>query len=85
MRIIDNTLNYLRESLANYSGNDMCQKIDKKLETEVYKNEVEFVRDLDEEEMAYLDSVLKNELAYARNVENDIRVKELTEVYELLF
>ncbi|SDQ83731.1 hypothetical protein SAMN05216231_2724 [Virgibacillus salinus] len=78
-------MNYLRESLANYSGNDMCQKIDKKLETEVYKNEVEFVRDLDEEEMAYLDSVLKNELAYARNVENDIRVKELTEVYELLF
>ncbi len=63
----------------------MCQKIDKKLETEGYKNEGEFVRNLDEEEMAYLDSVLERELAYARNVENDIRVKELTEVYELLF
>lgn len=85
MRVIDNTLNYLRESLANYSENDMCQKIDKKLETEGYKNEGEFVRNLDEEEMAYLDSVLERELAYARNVENDIRVKELTEVYELLF
>ncbi|MBP1947425.1 sporulation protein [Virgibacillus litoralis] len=78
-------MNYLRESLANYSENDMCQKIGKKLETEGYKNEVEFVRNLDEEEMAYLDSVLEKELAYARNVENDIRVKELTEVYELLF
>ncbi|MFB4166987.1 sporulation protein [Virgibacillus sp. JSM 102003] len=78
-------MNYLRESLANYSENDMCQRIGKKLETEGYKNEVEFVRNLDEEEMAYLDSVLEKELAYARNVENDIRVKELTEVYELLF
>lgn len=82
---IDHTLDYLRESLSNYMENGMCQHIVTKMETAHYKNEEQFVRNLTEEEMAYLNDVLENELDYAKNVENDVRVKELTEVYELLF
>ncbi|WP_430732101.1 sporulation protein [Virgibacillus halodenitrificans] len=85
MGIIDYTLNYLRESLANYSENEMCQQIFQKLDEKIYSNEVMFVKALDEEEMTYLNDVLENELHYAKSVEHDQRVKELTEVYELLF
>ncbi|MCG1029711.1 sporulation protein [Virgibacillus halodenitrificans] len=82
---MDYTLNYLRESLANYSENEMCQQIFQKLDEKIYSNEVMFVKALDEEEMTYLNDVLENELYYAKSVEHDQRVKELTEVYELLF
>ncbi|WP_202395756.1 sporulation protein [Virgibacillus halodenitrificans] len=78
-------MNYLRESLANYSENEMCQQIFQKLDEKIYSNEVMFVKALDEEEMTYLNDVLENELYYAKSVEHDQRVKELTEVYELLF
>ncbi|WP_407668341.1 sporulation protein [Oceanobacillus damuensis] len=85
MIIIDNTLEYLRESLSNYIENDMCQQILAKMEANKYANEEKFVSDLDGEEMNYLDMVLENELDYAKNVQNDIRVQELNEVYEQLF
>ncbi|MFC2947096.1 sporulation protein [Virgibacillus sediminis] len=82
---IDHTLNYLRESLSNYMDNEMCQQIVRKMETNQYVSEGHFVKDLDEEEITYLNDVLENELDYAKGVQHDIRVKELTEVYELLF
>ncbi|RKQ33874.1 sporulation protein [Oceanobacillus halophilus] len=82
---MDKTLKYLRESLANYSENEICQHILRKLEQKEYKSEEQFVEDLDEEEIAYLDNVLENELNYAKNVQNDERVEQLTEVFELLF
>jgi hypothetical protein len=47
--------------------------------------EESFVKMLNEEEATYLNDVLENELAYAKRVQYDDRVKELTEVYELLF
>ncbi|MFC3038771.1 sporulation protein [Virgibacillus xinjiangensis] len=82
---IDHTLNYLRESLSNYMDNEMCQEITRKMEANHYVNEGHFVKDLSEEEMTYLNDVLENELDYAKSVQHDIRVKELTEIYELLF
>lgn len=82
---IDNTLNYLRESLSNYMDNDMCQQLVQRIGSDKYADEEQFVRDLSEEEMAYLNDVLETELNYAKNVDNDVRVKELNEVYELLF
>lgn len=82
---IDNTLNYLRESLSNYVDNDMCQHLVQRIESDQYASEEQFVRSLSEEEMAYLNDVLETELNYAKNVDNDVRVKELNEVYELLF
>ena len=85
MNKIDHTLEYLRESLSNYMDNEMCQKIVSKIESNNYTGEGKFVKDLNEEEIQYLNDVLEQELKYAKNVQHDIRVKELTEVYELLF
>lgn len=85
MNKIDYTLDYLRESLSNYKESEMCKQIVSKLESKSYTGECEFVKVLDEEEIQYLNDVLEQELKYAKNVQHDIRVKELTEVYELLF
>jgi hypothetical protein len=82
---IDPTLKYLIEALSNYKENELCQSIIEKMETNNYTSEEAFVKELDEEETTYLNDVLENELAYAKRVELDERVKELTEIYELLF
>ncbi|MGY0693780.1 sporulation protein [Virgibacillus sp. FSP13] len=81
---MDHTLDYLRESLSNYMENDLCQQIYEKMESGNYDGEEEFVRDLDDDEMSYLNAMLEREINYAKNVQNDSRVKELNEVYELL-
>nr|WP_306798649.1 sporulation protein [Oceanobacillus saliphilus] len=78
-------MEYLRESLSNYMENDMCQQLVSKLEANHYTSEKKFIDDLDGNEMDYLDMVLENELDYAKNVQNDIRVQELNEVFEQLF
>ncbi|SFB21371.1 hypothetical protein SAMN04488072_11011 [Lentibacillus halodurans] len=85
MRTIDSTLNYLRESLVNHRDNDMTKQIEDKLQTNDFRNEEEFVKSLDQEEIEYLDSVVEQELNYARNAEDDVRVKQLREIYALLF
>lgn len=43
------------------------------------------MEDLDEEESAYLNSLLEQEINYAENAQDDVRVRELNEIYELLF
>lgn len=63
----------------------MCEQIVRKIESNKYENEEMFARDLSEEEMAYLNDILENELNYARNARDDVRTRELTEVFELLF
>ncbi len=63
----------------------MCQQLVSKLEANHYTSEKKFIDDLDGNEMDYLDMVLENELDYAKNVQNDIRVQELNEVFEQLF
>ncbi|WP_188456725.1 sporulation protein [Virgibacillus oceani] len=82
---MDKTLQYLRESLSNYIDSDICGGIYQKLEYKNYNGEGEFVEELNDDEMKYLNSMLVREINYARNVQNDNRVKELNEVYELLF
>ncbi|TRM13238.1 sporulation protein [Lentibacillus cibarius] len=82
---MDNTLHFLRESLANTSENAMTKQIIARLEANDFTNEEEFVKSLSEEEMAYLDRVVGKELNYAQNAEDDVRAKQLNEVYELLF
>ncbi|WP_439649406.1 sigma-G-dependent sporulation-specific acid-soluble spore protein CsgA [Lentibacillus daqui] len=85
MKPIDHTLDYLRESLANYAEDDMGRQIIKKLESRHFSGEGAFVKALTDDEMVYLDRILDREIHYAKNVQNDIRVKELNEVHELLF
>ena len=85
MRTIDHTLLYLRESLSNYEGNDLSQSIHHKLQNNNYQSEEEFVDDLDDREMQYLDKILAREIGYAENVQDDLRLQQLREVYELIF
>lgn len=49
-----------------------------------YVNEEEFVKDLDDNEMSFLNHVLEKEIKYAQNEQDQKRAKELNEVYELL-
>lgn len=82
--LIDHTLGYLRETMSNYTDEEFGRQIYKKLSNHHYKNEKEFVDELGEEETDYLDSVLEEELKYARQAQDEKRVKELNEVYERL-
>jgi hypothetical protein len=55
-----------------------------KLESNQYKNEDEFVRDLDENESSILNLILQYELDYAKNEQDEERVEQLNGVFELL-
>ncbi|MCY9012318.1 sigma-G-dependent sporulation-specific acid-soluble spore protein CsgA [Bacillus inaquosorum] len=81
---MDVTLGYLRESLSNHLENEVCQRICKKMLEKRYVNEEEFVKDLDDNEMSFLNHVLEKEIKYAQNEQDQKRAKELNEVYELL-
>jgi len=84
--IIEKSLKYLSESLSNYIEEDhMSRKINSKLEQRDYETEIDFVEDLEDEEIEYLNMLLEREINYAENVQDDIRVKELNDIYELLF
>lgn len=85
MSTLDSNLGYLRESLSNHLDNhQICQRIYHKLETKQYKDEDEFVRDLEDNEATILNLVLQYELDYARNEQDEKRVEQLNGVYELL-
>ncbi|MCI4136624.1 sigma-G-dependent sporulation-specific acid-soluble spore protein CsgA [Bacillus vallismortis] len=81
---MDVTLGYLRESLSNHLENEVCQRICKKMLAKRYVNEEDFVKDLDDNEMSFLNHVLEKEIKYAQNEQDQKRAKELNEVYELL-
>lgn len=84
MNIIEHTLLYLRESLANYTENEFGKEIYDKIDTENYHDEAAFIKDLNDKEIAYLDSVLKSEIDYAKSAQDTIRLKQLIEVYEII-
>lgn len=83
--MMDMTLGYLRESLSNHLEQEVCQRIYEKLRVKHYANEEEFVKDLNDLEMDFLNQVLEKEIKYAQNEQDDKRTRELNEVYELLF
>ncbi|MBC5636530.1 sporulation protein [Ornithinibacillus sp. BX22] len=82
---MDHTLKYLLESVSNYEESELSQSIYQKLKHNQYQNERAFVDDLDDKEIQYLDQILEREINYAENVQDDIRVQQLREVYELIF
>jgi hypothetical protein len=83
---MEKTLAYLREILSNYLEyhDDTPRRIYKKLLSKTYKSEGEFVRDLSEEESAFLDRILPHEIRYAMDERDFERAYQLNEVYELL-
>lgn len=82
---MEKTLAYLREILSSYvTHHNFPNSIYKKLQTKDYRGEGEFVRDLSEEEIAYLNQILPKEINHALEVQDYERVYQLNEVYELL-
>ncbi|WP_191276622.1 sigma-G-dependent sporulation-specific acid-soluble spore protein CsgA [Neobacillus kokaensis] len=83
---MDKTLGYLKETLSNYTDDHSeGRQIYQKLATGNFKTEGAFVRTLNEKEIDFLNHILHAEINYAQDVQDDQRVYELNEVYELLF
>lgn len=79
-------LKYLYESVSNYIEDEpISESIYQKIENNKYENEEDFIEDLHEEEVEYLDMLLEREIGYAKRVDDEVRVKELNDIYELLF
>lgn len=82
---MDTNLAYLRESLSNHLENHpLCQYMYDKLERSAYKDEDQFVRSLSEQETEILNLILRAEINYARQEEDQVREQQLIGVYELL-
>ncbi|MCH1624700.1 sigma-G-dependent sporulation-specific acid-soluble spore protein CsgA [Fredinandcohnia quinoae] len=82
---MDKTLGYLLETLSNYSDHHVIpQRMMNKLENTQYNSEGTFIRELNEEELIFLNKVLPDEIKYALESQDFKRVQELNEVYELL-
>lgn len=82
---MDKTLGYLIESISNYGDeNKTSRAILTKMMNNQYVSEEAFVRDLDEEEIEFLNKVLPDEINYAMDEKDFTRVNQLNEVYELL-
>ncbi|MGG3999667.1 sigma-G-dependent sporulation-specific acid-soluble spore protein CsgA [Anoxybacillus kestanbolensis] len=83
---MNQTLAYLREALANYADrhHTVAMHLYKKLISKPYKSEEQFVRDLSQKEAAFLDRMLRQEMKYAKEEQDNIRVYHLNEVYEQL-
>ncbi len=83
--MVDHTLGYLRETLSNYTeDHSEARRIYEKLTNGKFKTEEAFVRSLNQKETDFLNSILHAEITHAREVQDDKRVYELNEVYELL-
>ncbi|WP_035020485.1 sigma-G-dependent sporulation-specific acid-soluble spore protein CsgA [Anoxybacillus flavithermus] len=83
---MNQTLAYLREALASYADRHhaIAMHLYKKLISKPYKSEEQFVRDLSPKEVAFLDRMLRQEMKYAKEEQDNIRVYHLNEVYEQL-
>ncbi|MCG3083594.1 sigma-G-dependent sporulation-specific acid-soluble spore protein CsgA [Anoxybacillus sp. LAT_35] len=83
---MNQTLAYLREALASYADRHHAIAIHlyKKLISKPYKSEEQFVRDLSPKEVAFLDRMPRQEMKYAKEEQDNIRVYHLNEVYEQL-
>ncbi|MGD6801204.1 sporulation protein [Rossellomorea vietnamensis] len=83
---MDQNLAYLREVLSNYTeANDLMREINRKIEQGHYASEGAFVRDLNEEEIRSLESILDNEINHANEAGDLERGYQLNGVFELLY
>ncbi|MDE3838942.1 sporulation protein [Bacillus methanolicus] len=83
---MDKTLGYLREIVSNYTEqSSLCKKIYEKIEKNLDSSEEDFVRKLSQKEINYLNEILPQEIRYAKDEKDNERVRQLNEVYELLF
>ncbi|MFC7392372.1 sporulation protein [Scopulibacillus cellulosilyticus] len=82
---MDYTLDYLKESLSNWvDRDDRALNLFHKIENHQFPNEEAFVEVLSEEETEYLHDVLRKEMAYAKNEQDEVRYSQLSDVFEQL-
>ena len=83
---MDKTLGYLREILSNYSDqHSEGRQLYRKLSEGNFSSEGDFVRQLNQKEIDFLNRMLPNEINYAKEEQDEKRAHELNEVFELLF
>ena len=84
--IMDNTLGYLREILANYNDEHHSEgrHLYRKLTLADFPGEGSFVKHLNQAEIDFLNKILPKEINYAKEEKDEKRAHELNEVYELL-
>jgi len=83
---MDQTLGYLRETLANYNDEHSEGKhLYRKLSEGHFSSEGSFVRQLNQKEIHFLNKILPDEIKYAKEEQDEKRAYELNEVFELLF
>jgi hypothetical protein len=83
---MDKTLGYLREILANYNDeHSEGRHLFRKVSEGTFHSEGDFIRQLNQKEINFLNKVLPNEINYAKEEQDEKRAHELNEVYELLF
>ncbi len=83
---MDKTLGYLREILSNYTdGHNEGRQVYRKLSDGSYSSEGDFVRQLNQKEINFLNEILPAEINHAKEEMDEKRAHELNEVYELLF
>jgi hypothetical protein len=84
--MMDKTLGYLRETLANYNiDHSHGSQLYRKLSEGHFSSEGAFVRHLNQTEIDFLNKILPNEIKYAKEEQDEKRAHELNEVFELLF
>lgn len=84
--VMDKTIGYLREILSNYNDEHSDGRhIYQKLTEDHFTSEEAFVRHLSQKEINFLNKILPDEIAYAKEEQDHKRAFELNEVYELLF
>ncbi|WP_066061844.1 sigma-G-dependent sporulation-specific acid-soluble spore protein CsgA [Neobacillus soli] len=82
---MDKTLGYLREILSNYTDeHSVGRHIYRKISKGTFTSEESFIRDLNQEEINFLNHMLPREINYAKEEQDEKRAHELNEVYELL-
>lgn len=91
MRIIESSLHYLKETLSAYLDEDdnenkqMYGQLLKKLEEKKYDSEEQFLNELEEVETEFLNTLLENEINYASSAQDEVRFKELNDIFVQLF
>jgi len=68
-----------------YKEHPTCQSILAKIGEGPYTTEEAFVTELSDQEISYLNAVLRQELRYANQSEDRTRFNELNSIYELLY
>jgi Minor curli fiber component A len=81
---MDQSLQYLREIVSNYTeGHGQGKRIYDLLEKN-YSSEEEFVSSLSEKDIQFLNTILPEEINYARDEQDDTRAEHLINVFEQL-